>query len=60
MGTGKMMKCNECNHEWMQLEGVGLQGKPYRSGKNNGKKVVCPNCGSDNIGIKPKIHILWD
>ena len=60
MGTGKIMKCNECNYEWMHLEGVGLQEKKPQRGRKDIGKEVCPNCGSDNIGIKPKIHILWD
>ena len=60
MGTGKMYRCKDCGHEWLQLKGVGMQGiKTEKPKRNKSGKMICPECSSTNIESTGG-NILWD
>ena len=60
MGTGKMYRCKDCGHEWLQLRGVGMMGvKAPEPKRNKSGKMICPECSSTNIEPTGG-NILWD
>lgn len=56
MGNGKKLKCNECGAEWLQLSGIGFDGKESPLKNQN----VCPECGSPKVETDNEYEILWD
>ena len=60
MGTGKVVRCKACGHEWILLKGKGMLGQsaPKPLWDKDGK-IICPNCKSTNIE-DVDTHILWD
>ena len=60
MGTGKVVRCKDCGHEWSIYRGKGCCGQAApKPMKNKEGKIVCPKCQSSNIE-KTEVTILWD
>ena len=55
MGTGKVIKCKNCDYELDLLEGIGFDNTP----KETEEKQKCPQCGSEDFE-DTEIKILWD
>ena len=59
MGTGKVIRCKDCGHEWSIFKGVGMLGKKATKSKDKTNQKVCPNCKSTNIE-ETGVTFLWD
>ena len=60
MGTGKLLRCKECGHEWWQLQGCGLVGqRASTQRKKKATKLLCPKCNSSAIEETGQ-GLLWD
>ena len=64
MGTAVEMKCKQCGHKWLLLEGKGLsqEDQPVEAARvpDEAAPAVCPVCGSEDIEPDNDLHILWD
>lgn len=59
MGKAKKMKCKVCGYEWLQYEGIGLQGIEIDP-KEDKDIIKCPQCNTIDVEPDEKEHILWD
>ena len=48
-----------CGYEWLQYEGIGLQGIEIDPKEDN-DIIKCPQCNTIDVEPDEKEHILWD